>query len=126
MDPLSRATILVASEVADDVHRELDASELDFERAGAARGVAGASEVFIVATSSLTALALLFEKLRRLRLPRTYVRSTGDELEIWTDGDTPDGRILVVREDGTTEELPDGGLSLESLAGLLLGRQPSG
>ncbi len=126
MDPLSRATVLVTSDVADDLNRELAASELDFERAGAARGVAGASELFIVATSSLTALALLFEKLRRLRLPRTYVRVLDDGLEIWTDGDTPDGRILVVREDGTTEELPDAGLSLESLADLLLGRQPSG
>src|SRR4051794_28471165 len=74
---------------------ELGAAGIDHERAGAARGMADAAELFIVALPSLSAFALVLEKLRRARLPRTYVAVRDSRIEIWTDDATNDGRIFV-------------------------------
>ena len=64
---------------------------MEFERIGAQRGVAEITELIAVAVPSLAVVALVFEKLRRLRLPRTYIRA-GETLEVWVDPNMPDGR----------------------------------
>ena len=103
--------------------RMLGEDGIEFERAGGQRGVAGAVELVIVLLPSLTVAALVIDKLRRLRLPRTYIR-VGETLEVWTDTTTPDGRVLIVKADGSVDELPDGEISAASLVARLreLGR----
>lgn len=111
----SRASVLVAADRAVEVERALGKGDLEFEAAGVPRGVADAVQLFVIATPSVAALMLLLEKLRRLRLPRTYLRVRDGELEIWTDQNSPDGRFVVVGDDGSVEELPDGELSMQAL-----------
>jgi hypothetical protein len=114
-----RASVLIGEEAAAGLERALAAGGLSFERAGVQRGISGAVELFIVATPSMVVLALLIEKLRRLRLPRTYVQLREHEVEIWTDTATSDGRILLIRPGGSVEELPDRLLTAETLAAAL-------
>lgn len=109
----SQVNLLVAAEVEDEVKSALEG--LEFEEAGAPRGVADAVQLFIIAMPSAAALLLLLEKLRRLRLPRTYIRARAGEIEIWTDEDLNDGRVFVARDDGSVEELPDAELSPQPL-----------
>jgi hypothetical protein len=117
----SKSSLLVHAASADIVENALHEGALEYERAGAPRGIASAVELFIVATPSAAALLLLLEKLRRLRLPRTYVALRDDEVEIWTDQVLNDGRFFVVRGDDRLEESPDTGLSAKSLKDLLRG-----
>jgi len=103
----------------------LSADGIDYERAGAARGMADAVELFVLAVPSLAVLALVLEKLRRARLPRTYVAVRGSGIEIWTDRATKDGRIFVSTESEEFVELPDTTISADTLRHALdQGRTP--
>lgn len=99
---------------------ELSAAGIDHERAGAARGIAEAVELFIFAVSSLSGLALVLEKLRRARLPRTYIVVRESRIvEIWTDPTTNDGRIFVSTESEEFVELPDKTITADTLRRIL-------
>jgi hypothetical protein len=116
MDTFPReAHIEVPADSAASFAAELSASELDHERAGAARGMADAVELFVLAVPSLAVLALVLEKLRRARLPRTYVAVRESGIEIWTDRATKDGRIFVSTESEEFVELPDTTISADTL-----------
>ena len=97
----------------------MGSGELEFEGAGSPRGLSTAVELFVVATPSLAAFSLLIEKLRRLRLPRTYVKFCEEEVEVWVDEKVRDGRTLALRCDGSLiEELSDPELSTQQLISL--------
>jgi hypothetical protein len=103
----------------------LSADGIDYERAGVARGMADAVELFVLAVPSLAVLALVLEKLRRARLPRTYVAVRDSGIEIWTDRATKDGRIFVSTESEEFVELPDTTISADTLRHALdQGRTP--
>jgi len=122
----SRVSLLVQTGTGAEVKSALEDGGLAFEDAGAPRGVADAVQLFIVATPSLGVFLLLLEKLRRLRLPRTYIRVRAGEIEIWMEEELRDGRIVVVRDDGSVEELPDGELSPQQLLDALNPSQGDG
>ncbi len=65
----SEVTLFVGDADAKRVAASLVEAGLTFARPGAAEMI----ELFVVATPSIVALALLFE-LRRMRLPRVYVQ----------------------------------------------------
>jgi hypothetical protein len=116
MDTLSReAHIEVPADSAASFAAELSAAGIDHERAGAARGIAEAVELLVLAVPSLSGLALVIEKLRRTRLPRTYVAVRDSRIEIWTDGTTNDGRIFVSAESDEFVELPDATITADTL-----------
>jgi hypothetical protein len=116
MDTLPReAHIEVPADSAASFAGELSAAGIDHERAGAARGIAEAVELFILAVPSLSGLALVLEKLRRARLPRTYVAVRDSRIEIWTDSATNDGRIFVSTESDEFVELPDTTITADTL-----------
>jgi len=122
----SRVSLLVQAGAGADVKSALEDGGLEFEDAGAPRGVADAVQLFVIATPSLGVLVLLLEKLRRLRLPRTYIRVRAGEIEIWAEEGLRDGRIVVVRDDGAVEELPDSELSPQQLLDALNPSQGDG
>jgi hypothetical protein len=108
MDTLPQeAHIEVPADSAASFAAELSAAGIDHERAGAARGIAEAVELFILAVPSLSGLALVLEKLRRAQLPRTYVVVRSDRIETWTDNENNDGRFFVSTESNEFVELPD-------------------
>jgi len=116
MDTLLReAHIEVPADSVASFAADLSAAGIDHERAGAARGIAEAVELFIVAVPSLSGLALVLEKLRRARLPRTYVAVRNSRISIWTDSDTNDGRIFVSTESDEFVELPDTTITADML-----------
>lgn len=124
VDHIYRANVLVdAGEVT--AFRELLAADaVAFESSGAQRGVADATEVFMVAATQLGVLALVFEKLRKGRLPRTYIRvDVNGELEVWKDAETADGRIFAIYPDKSVEELPDREFTAELLTRVLSAAQ---
>lgn len=126
MDTLPQeAHIEVPADSAAEFASELSAAELDHERAGAARGLADAVELFILAVPSLSVLALVLEKLRRARLPRTYVAVRDSRIEIWTDRTIKDGRVFVSTEAEEFVEIPDTTISADTLRHALdRGRTP--
>ena len=76
--------------------------------------------MLIVAVPSVATLLLILEKIRRLRLPRTYVVPAPDgTIEIYTDATTNDGRIVIVQSDESVVELPDQEISLSMLTDAL-------
>jgi hypothetical protein len=97
----------------------LAAAEIEHERAGAARGIAEAVELFILAVPSLLALALMLEKVRRARLPRTYIVLRDGRVDGWTDSTTNDGRILISVGEGEFAELPDTAITADLLRQVL-------
>jgi hypothetical protein len=116
METLPReAHIEVPTDSAASFATELSAAGIDHERAGAARGIAEAVELFILAVPSLSGLALVLEKLRRARLPRTYVAVRDSRIEIWTDSATNDGRIFVSTEPDEFVELRDATITEDAL-----------
>jgi hypothetical protein len=116
MDALPReAHVEVPADSAVSFAVELSAAGIDHERAGAARGIAEAVELFIVAVPSLSGLALVLEKLRRARLPRTYAAIRDSRIEIWTDSATNDGRLFVSTESDEFVELPDTTITADTL-----------
>jgi hypothetical protein len=116
MDRLpGEAHIEVPASSAASFAGELSAARVDYERAGAARGIAEAVELFIVAVPSLSGLALVLEKLRRARLPRTFVVVRKDRIDTWTDSENNDGRLFVSTESDEFFELPDTTISVEIL-----------
>jgi hypothetical protein len=117
--PLWDVHIEVPADTAASFAGELSAAGIDHERAGAARGVAEAIELFILAVPSLSGLALVIEKLRRARLPRTYVAVRDSRIEIWTDSATNDGRIFVSTESEEFVELPDTTITGDTLRRVL-------
>jgi hypothetical protein len=118
-DPLPNKVLLTLSPAAaSDLEQALSGTGVSVERAGSQRGLNQAVELIIVATPSIAALALLLEKIRRLRLPRTYVRVKDETIEWWTDPSHNDGRTFAVSKDGDLTELPDTGLSVEAVQSL--------
>jgi hypothetical protein len=116
MDALPQeAHIEVPADRAASFAAELSAAGIDHERAGAARGIAEAVELFMVAVPSLSGLALVLEKLRRARLPRTYVVVGNGRIETWTDSENNDGRFFVSTESDEFVELPDTTITVEML-----------
>ena len=116
MDTLPQeAHIEVPADSAASFAAELSAAGIDYERAGAARGIAEAVELFILAVPSLSSLALVLETLRRARLPRTYVAVRDSRIETWTDSATNDGRIFVSTESDEFVELPDTMITADAL-----------
>jgi len=116
MDALPlEAHLEVPADSAASFAAELSTIGIDHERAGAVRGIAAAVELFIFAVPSLSALALVLEKLRRARLPRTYVAVRDSRIEIWTDSATNDGRIFVSTESDELVELPDTTITADAL-----------
>jgi len=97
----------------------LRGSGLTTEQAGGPRGFAADITLVIVSTPSIAALALVFEKLRRLRLPRTYIQVSPSEIDVWTDRDVNDGRVFAVSSGGVLTELADANLTIEGLAKLV-------
>jgi|GEM_PF-2401285 len=126
MDTLPReAHVEVPAGKAASFAAELSATGVDHERAGAARGIEGAVELFILAVPSLAGLALVLERLRRARLPRTYVAVRDSRIEIWTDSTTNDGRIFVSTADEEFVELADKTITEDTLRQVLgRGRSP--
>ncbi len=112
---VTKILLTLPPRATDDLEQALSGSGLSAERGGSHRGINQVAELLIVATPSVAALALLLEKLRRLKLPRTYVRVRDDALEIWTDPSHDDGRTFAVARDGTLTELPDPGLTIEAV-----------
>lgn len=109
-------TIAVEAEVAPDIHAALVESSIPVQPAGPARGALEAATVIIALVPSVASLALLLEKLRRLRLPRTYVVAGADRaVDIYTDETVRDGRILIVRADEQVIELPDQEITVAAL-----------
>jgi hypothetical protein len=116
MDTLPpEAHVEVPADSAMSFAADLRAAGIDHERAGAARGIAEAVELFIVAVPSVAGLALVLEKLRRARLPRTYVAVRDSHIEIWTDKEANDGRVFVSTESDEFAELPDATISADTL-----------
>jgi hypothetical protein len=121
------ANVLVDASEVTEFEEALTAEDIFFASSGAQRGVADATEIFIFMSTQLGILALVFEKLRRGRLPRTYIRvDTNGEFEVWKDTETADGRIFAVSPDKSIEELPDREITAELLARLLGTAQGSG
>ena len=118
------ASILVPGNFASELISALQDAGLAVETAGSARGVADDVALLIVATPSLAALALAFEKVRLLHKPRTYLRLRDDELEIRLVPETNDGQTFVIRDDGSVEPVADPGLSMEDLIALLRRQRP--
>lgn len=116
MDTLPReAHVEVPAASAASFVAELSGAGIDYERAGAARGIEAVVELFILAVPSLAGLALVLEKLRRARLPRTYVAVRDSRIEIWTDSTTNDGRIFVSTGDEEFAELADKTITEDTL-----------
>jgi hypothetical protein len=115
----STVTIAVGSDLAPRVEAGLREEGMALQQAGPARGAAEAAVLITVSVSSLTTLALLVEKLRRLRLPRTYIYPRAGAPDIRIDEEVRDGRILVVKPDGSVEELPDQEIGVAALRAAL-------
>jgi hypothetical protein len=116
---LQQVTVLVENEDAVAFRHALSQSKVLVENAGVQRGAEQAADLIVLAAPTVVILALVLEKLRRLRLPRTYLRATPEGLDVWTDSTTRDGRILVVHPDGRVEELPDSEISVGTLEAVL-------
>jgi hypothetical protein len=114
----SEVTLFVDDADAEGVAASLVEAGLTFARPGAERGAAEMIELFVVATPSISALALLFEKLRRMRLPRVYVQP-GAEPPIWHDLEMRDGRMFYLPPEGPPVEIRDPELSIDALLELL-------
>lgn len=112
------ASVVLPESMAEALRGDLrENSDIDFADAGAARGVVGdACELIVVATPSFAAVLMLLERLRRLRLPRTYVRLSDDGLDIWTDAETSDGRIVVIGDGHNVTELDDRSITAEDIS----------
>lgn len=123
----SAVSVALPEQVADAFIAELTAvKDLHFEPAGAARGVSEASQLIIVATPSITTLLFVLERIRRLRLPRTYIRLTDGELDVWSDSAVSDGRIIVLGDQGRVSELNDHLLTSDEIVRLLgIGQPPN-
>lgn len=115
----NQVNVLVEAQDTEALCAALALSNVTYENAGSQRGAAETSELIILAAPTVVVLALVLEKLRRLRLPRTYLRPTADGLDVWTDSTMPDGRVIVVHEDGRVDELPDPEISMQTLKRLL-------
>jgi hypothetical protein len=111
---LSHVTVLVEQEDLEPFCEALSASGITFENAGAQRGAADTAELIVIVAPTLVGLAFSLEKLRRLRLPRTYLRPAHDGFDFWTDSGTRDGRVFVVYDD-RIEELSDKEITAEWL-----------
>lgn len=104
----SNATIAIDAALAPLVEAALRKEGLVLQQAGPARGATDAALLITVLVPSIVTLALLVEKLRRLRLPRTYIYPRLDGgADIHVDEAVRDGRIVIVRPDGVVEELVD-------------------
>lgn len=114
-DDKGLATIAVEADLAPQIESGLREDGLVLQQAGPARGVADAAVLIAVAVPSIVTLALLVEKLRRLRLPRTYLYPGPHGLDICIDEEVSDGRIVIVGPDGSVEELPDKEISVAAL-----------
>ncbi len=131
LDEASTATIAVDLELAPRVEAALREEGLVLQQAGPARGAAEAAVLIAVSVPSIVTLALLAEKLRRLKLPRTYIylRRNGpdirigggpdagavEEPEVHVDEEIRDGRIVLIGSDGSVRELLDQEISVAAL-----------
>ena len=104
---IDRVNLQLPSATASLLADQLSEEGATVDTAGASRGLATDVQLVIVATPSLAVLGLVVEKLRRLRLPRTYMQVRDGALEVWTDPDVNDGRAFVVDSSGTLRELQD-------------------
>jgi hypothetical protein len=119
----TNATIAVQAELAPKIEAALREDGFLFQQAGAARGAAEAAVLIAVSVSSIVSLCLLAEKLRRLRLPRTYIYLGPGEPDIRVDEGMPDGRIVVVGPNGV-EQLLDEEISVAALQKALRASPP--
>lgn len=116
------ATVLLDEEQAAAFRSLLEAEGVAFEYGGVRRGVAEGVGLFALATPSIAVLALVFEKLRRMRQPRVYIQVKEDgKPKTWKDLQLKDGRTVVFFPDGAVEDLHDKELSAGTLARLLRG-----
>lgn len=109
-------TVAAEAEVAAQIDCVLTEMDLSTQRPGPVRSSAEAATVIIAFVPSVVVLALLLEKLRRLRLPRTYVVLGEDRtVDIHTDERIRDGRIVVLRHGKAAVELPDQEITVSAL-----------
>jgi hypothetical protein len=102
----------------------LEAAGVSAQDAGPARGAVEAAALLVAVVPSIATLAVVLEKLRRLKLPRTYVVIGRDGcIDLYTDDETPDGRILVIHGDGTVNALPDSEITPGLLKAAMTGSQ---
>jgi hypothetical protein len=109
-------TVEAEAEAAIKIDSVLTEMGLSTQRPGPARSSAEAVTVIIAIVPSIAILTLLLEKLRRLRLPRTYVVLGEDQtVDIYTDERIPDGRIVVLQHGQAAVELPDQEITVSTL-----------
>jgi hypothetical protein len=119
----SEVTLFAGDADADCVAASLVEAGLTFARPGAERGAAEIVELFVVATPSIGMLALLFEKLRRMRLSRVYIQPGAAE-PVWHDLEHRDGRMFYLPPEGPPIEIRDPELSIDALLKLLRREAP--